>query len=121
MTVRFHFDAEDTAPWRGSSWASGLGFDTLDGAGATVPLALSLADAVTMTLTWRGGSLALTSASGRLTLDDATGSVRWTLTPAETSALPPGLLTAYQIEMRVGTVETTLASGQIMAQEPLNG
>ncbi|QTL01901.1 hypothetical protein J5J86_13910 [Aquabacter sp. L1I39] len=120
MTVRYHFDAEDTAPWRGSSWATGLGFDTLDGHGDTVPLALTLADAVTLTLSWRGGTLVLTAAAGRLTLDDATGSVRWTLTPAETAALPPGLLTAYQIEMRVDAVETTLASGQILAQEPLN-
>ena len=61
-----------------------------------------------------------TPSSGLAMATPANGQVTLTLTPAEVSSFYPGRVNRYEIERRVGSIESTLLAGYITVTEGVN-
>lgn len=114
-SVRHDFLGEEEGVFRGSTWTTGLGFDTGEPGSQPVPIAWSGADDIVLTIKWRGGSLIKTKAAAQITIDDDIGAIFWTLSNTETLLMPRGRLSSYEIEARFPTLQLGIAAGEIEA------
>ena len=106
----------DLAVWKGNTWAQTLRFKQDGGS----PLDLTGATVVFRAVA-PGVTVRLSSATAAVSIPTPTnGEVTINMAAADTRTLPTGLVAQYEVEMRVGSTQTTILYGKLSVTEWAN-